>query len=125
AGWVLHGGRWSGIDVAAYLEASRTDGGGRSIDADGQTGLDAIFGPFGVPPASHAPGPMNNDYKLIDAALELARGPWKLRSSYKRAYEIGSGAGVAQALDPTGNSASQRLDVDFSWRDATPSGDWE
>ena len=125
AGWVLHGSRWSGVDVAAYLGVSRTDGGGRTIDADAQTGLDAIFGPFGVPPASHAPGPMNNDYKLIDAAVELARGPWKLRSSYKRAYEIGSGAGVAQALDPTGNSASQRLDVDFSWRDATPGGDWE
>ncbi|HEV8692302.1 MAG TPA: TonB-dependent receptor plug domain-containing protein, partial [Ideonella sp.] len=98
AGWVLHGSHWAGFDVAAYLEVSRTDGGGRTVDADAQTGLDAIFGQFGVPPVSHAPGPMNNDYKLIDAALELASGPWKLRSSYKRVYELGSGAGVAQAL---------------------------
>jgi outer membrane receptor for ferrienterochelin and colicins len=125
AAWMLHGGRWGGVDIAAYLEAGRTDGGGRTIDADGQTGLDAIFAGFGVPPASHAPGAMNNDYKLVDAALELARGPWKLRSSYKRVFELGSGAGVAQALDPTGNNASQRLDVDLSWHDTDASNTWE
>ncbi|MGM9489920.1 TonB-dependent receptor plug domain-containing protein [Ideonella sp. YS5] len=123
--WVLHGGHWGGIDVAAYLEAGRTEGGGRTIEADGQTGLDAIFAAFGVPPASHAPGPMNNDYKLIDAALELAGGPWKLRGSYKRVFELGSGAGVAQALDPTGNNASQRLDVDLSWHDTDAGNDWD
>jgi outer membrane receptor for ferrienterochelin and colicins len=125
AGWVLHGGRWSGIELAAYLQVGSTDGGGRTIEADAQTGLDGIFGPLGVPPASRAPGPMNNDYKLIDAALELARGPWKLRSSYKRVFELGSGAGVAQALDPTGNNGSQRLDVDLSWHDTAPDDGWE
>jgi iron complex outermembrane receptor protein len=120
--WALHGGRWSGIDVAAYVAYAGTDGGGRTITADGQTGLDAIFGAFGVPPASRAPGPMNNGYKLVDAALDLGTDHWRFRTSYKRVNELQTGAGVAQALDPTGRNTSQRIDADLSWSDAPSPG---
>jgi outer membrane receptor for ferrienterochelin and colicins len=123
--WLLQGGRWGAVDVAAYLYAGRTDGGGRTIEADAQTSLDAIFGAFGVPPVSHAPGPMNNGYRIVDAALDLAHGGWRLRTSLKRVTDQGSGAGVAQALDPTGRNGSERLDADLSWRDASADGRWD
>jgi outer membrane receptor for ferrienterochelin and colicins len=121
-GWALHGGRWSGVDVAAYLAYHETDGGGRTVTADAQTGLDAIFGSFGVPPVSRAPGPMNNGYRLVDAALDLGFERWRFRTSYKRVDDLQTGAGVAQALDPTGTNTSQRIDADLSWHDTVSPG---
>ncbi|HJV71911.1 TonB-dependent receptor [Ideonella sp.] len=123
--WWLHGGRWGDVEVAGYLSLSRTDGGGRTISADAQTGLDAIFGAFGVPPVSLAPAPMNNGYKLIDAALDLTLDRWRFRTSYKRVFDLESGAGVAQALDPTGRNTGQRIDADLSWHDAALAADWD
>lgn len=115
-GWWLQGGRWGAVDLAGYLGFSRTDGGGRTITADAQTGLDAIFGAFGVPPVSHAPGPMDNRYRLLTGAIGVGFERWHLRSSLKRVYDQGSGAGVAQALDPTGRSFSQHADADLTWQ---------
>lgn len=123
--WLLHGGRVQDLDVAAYLYAGRTHGGGRTIDADAQTGLDAIFGAFGVPPASHAPGPVNLGCRIVDAALDLHRGGWRLRTSLKQVGDQESGAGVAQALDPTGRNESQRADADLSWHGSVDDGRWE
>ncbi|MBT9597499.1 MAG: TonB-dependent receptor [Vitreoscilla sp.] len=124
-GWWLHGGRWGAVDVAGYLGVHRTDGGGRTIGADAQTGLDNIFGAFGVPPVSLAPGPMNNGYRLVDAALDLSLQRWRLRTSYKHVFDLGSGAGVAQALDPTGRNSSRRVDAELSWHEPVLAADWD
>jgi iron complex outermembrane receptor protein len=124
-GWWLQGARWGGVELAGYLGVSRTDGGGRTIAADAQTGLDAIFGAFGVPPVSHAPGPMNNGYRVLTGAIDVGMDQWHLRTSLKRVSDLGSGAGVAQALDPTGSNFSQRADVDLTWQDTRLAQDWD
>ena len=125
AGWWQAGGRWEGLAVAGYLAYSRTDGAQRTVSADAQTGLDAIFGPFGVPPVSHAPGSMDDGYRMVNAALDASAGGWRLRTSYKRVFDQGSGAGVAQALDPTGRNSSEHVDADLSWRPTLPVADWD
>lgn len=111
--WMLHGGKLGALDVAGYLRVGTTDGAKRTIDADRQTGLDAATGTR----VSHAPGPLNNGRDAIDGTLDLGYDKWRLRFGYKERDNVGSGAGVAQALDPIGQSYSQRITSDLTYLD--------
>ncbi|WP_374562923.1 TonB-dependent receptor plug domain-containing protein [Ideonella sp.] len=124
-GWLLHGGRLGAVDMAAYLSFSQTDGARPTVQEDAQTGLDNIFAPFGVPPVSLAPGAPNYAHKILAGALDFTVDAWRLRTSYKHATDIGSGTGVAQALDPNGRSSSERVDLDLSWHDPAFSRGWD
>lgn len=119
--WALYGGRVGGFDVAAYLGAGRTDGHKRTIEADAQTANDAIFGTR----ASLAPGPPSLGRRALDAQLDVARGPWRLRASYKRRDDVGSGGGVAGAIDRAGRSESERFTTDLTYHHATPAPGWD
>lgn len=106
--WVLHGGEWSGFDVAAYLRVGATDGQRRIIAADTLAGS----------PASLAPGPVNLGRDAIDARLDLARNQWRLRAGYQQRDNVGTGAGVASALDPQGRNFGERVSTDLTFQDA-------
>lgn len=110
-GWVQHGGKLGALDVAAYLRVGSTDGFHRTIEADAQTRNDKLFGTN----ASLAPGQINTQYKSIDANLDVVYGPWRARAGYKRRYDMGSGAGIASALDPVGRQQSDRVTGGVSW----------
>ncbi|MFO1337224.1 MAG: TonB-dependent receptor [Burkholderiaceae bacterium] len=125
AGWALHGSRQAGLDVAAYLSYSQTDGARPTIEADAQTGLDAIFVPLGAAPASLAPGAPNYARKILTWALELQWQAWRLRTSYKHVWGLGSGTGVAQALDPAGRNSSEHVDLDLGWQKAAVQPGWD
>lgn len=112
--WVLHGGSVGGFDVALSLQYHRTDGQSETIDADAQTGLDAVFGTT----ASLAPGPVNLERDNFDARLDIARGDWRLRAGLQRRRDWGNGAGVAQALDPVNRFSSDRWNLDLTYHDA-------
>lgn len=115
--WVLHGGRWGDAAVAGYLRVGTTDGARPAITADAQTALDAVFGAFGVPPVSLAPGPANLRVDSVDASIDVSQDRWRLRAGYKQRHDQGTGAGVAQALDPAGTNRSERFTTDLSWQD--------
>ncbi len=119
--WVLHGGKLGALDVAAYFRAGTTDGHERTVRADAQSGLDRLFGTT----ASHAPGPINSGRKAVDGQLDLGYAKWRLRLGYKERDDVGSGTGVASALDPTGKSYSQRITSDLSYLDKDFARDWE
>jgi outer membrane receptor for ferrienterochelin and colicins len=123
--WVLHGTAWGPFEVAAYLGAGSTRGARPIIGADAQSALDAAFGAFGVPPVSHAPGPASLGHDSVDAGLDVAWGAWRWRAGLKQRENIGVGAGIAQALDPTGRSASRRFTSDLSWQAPNLPKDWE
>ena len=106
--WVQHGGAWGGFDVAAYLRVGATDGQRQIIAADALSGS-----PF----PSLAPGPVNLGRDAIDARLDLARDKWRLRAGYQQ-RDIGTGAGIASALDPRGSNFGQRISTDLTWQDA-------
>jgi outer membrane receptor for ferrienterochelin and colicin len=112
-GWVQHGGRTGPLAVAAYLRAAKSDGFERTIDSDAQTGLDALFGTS----ASLAPGRVNTGYGALDAGLEARVDKLRLRAGYKRREDVGTGAGIAGALDPIGKMASERTHLDLGWTD--------
>jgi iron complex outermembrane receptor protein len=110
-GWILHGGEWNGFDVAFSLEVLKTDGQDSTIEADSQTAYDTLFGSD----ASLAPGSVNLQRDNIDARMDIARGDWRFRAGYQGRNDIGSGAGVAQALDPEGTNDSRRINADLTY----------
>lgn len=114
--WMLHGGKLGGLDVAGYLRVGSTDGSRRTISADAATPLGA-----GI---SHAPGPINTGRDAIDGTLDLSYDKWRLRFGYKQRDNVGSGAGVAQALDPSGQSYSERITSDLTYQDLNFGKDW-
>lgn len=120
-GWAQHGGKWGEVDVAAYLRLGRTDGFGGTVVADAQTALDGIFGTH----ASNAPGPVNYGYDSVDARLELARDKWRFRAGYVGRSNVGTGAGVADALDPLSKGDARYTNADLTWHDPKFTDNWD
>jgi len=116
--WLLHGGHIGDAKVAAYWRVGATAGPRNVITADAQSARDKQFGTH----ASLAPGPLNAGYDSADANVDVALRQWRLRAGYKLRDNMGSGAGVASALDPVGKTRSERIMADLSWSGALD--DW-
>ncbi|WP_229213252.1 MULTISPECIES: TonB-dependent siderophore receptor [unclassified Duganella] len=119
-GWVQHGGKLGPVEVAAYLRVGQTDGNDRIVEADAQSRNDALFKTH----ASLAPGRLNNQYKAIDGNLDLIYGQWRARLGYKKRYDMGTGAGIASALDPLGRQQSERITGTLAWAEPQLTRDW-
>lgn len=119
-GWLLHGGQWGAVAVAAYLRSGRTDGFKGTITADAQSRNDQLNKTH----ASLAPGNINVGSQAVDASLDLSYGQWRLRGGYKLRDDIGTGAGIAYALDPIGKAKSERVSADLSWADSELDENW-
>ena len=102
--WLLHGSNYRDVDITYSLEFGDTDGQHKTIEADAQTGLDALLSgsPTFAPPVSLAPGPVNLGRKYLEARLDTKWNNWQARLGYQHRYDLQTGAGVAQALDPVG-----------------------
>ncbi len=121
SGWGQQSAEWAGWDIATSLQYQRTDGDpGRILAGDAQTSLDHIF----KTQASLAPGAMNTNYETYNGRLKLQRKYWDI-GFWAFDSNGGARAGVAGALDPTGNSSGQQYlgDVRFSTEDWLD--DWE
>ncbi len=112
--WLQHGGQWGAVDIAAYLRVGGSDGFKGRIDSDAQSLNDQRFHTA----ASRAPGDINTGYQAVDGSLDLGYGRWRLRGGYKLRDDVGTGAGIAYALDPIGKARSERLSADLSWTEA-------
>ncbi|WEF34419.1 TonB-dependent receptor plug domain-containing protein [Pseudoduganella chitinolytica] len=119
-GWLQHGGSIGPVDVAAYLRRGRSDGFRSVIEADAQSRNDRLYGSD----ASLAPGPVNVGYQALDANLQLAWGHWTARAGYKLRDDLGTGAGIASALDPVGRQRSARITTGLTWADPQWRRDW-
>ena len=109
-GWAQYGGSLGPLAVAAYLRAGRTDGFKETVQADAQSGLDALFGTK----ASLAPGPVNTGYDSVDAHVEGNYGRLRLRAGYMLRDDVGTGAGAGGAIDPVGKGRNQRWNASAS-----------
>jgi outer membrane receptor for ferrienterochelin and colicins len=118
--WVQHGGKWGGVDVAAYLRLGRTDGFGGTIEADAQTALDRTYGTH----ASRAPDHVTVGYDAVDARVDLALDNWRLRAGYIGRPDLG-GIGVADALDPAAKADAHYANGDLTWHDAKFTQNWD
>jgi outer membrane receptor protein involved in Fe transport len=110
-GWFLHGGEYGGFDVALSVSGRTTDGFNATVEADAQTGFDALFGTR----ASRAPGSVDKD--LIDARAEVSRGPWTLRAGYFAQLNFGADVGVSRALDPDGTADFELTNTDLTYHE--------
>jgi len=115
--WLLHGDNYRGVDIAYSLEYGTTDGQERTIEADRQTLYDKTFTnpPYSAPPASYAPGPVHLGRKYLEGRIDTAWNNWRIRFGYQGRYDLKTGAGVAQALDPAGTNKSTRFNMDVSY----------
>jgi len=111
AGWVEHGGSYGGFDIGFTFEYETTDGQREKIEQDFQTGLDAAF----MTDASLAPGPVNTNKDMIESRLDVAYNNSRFRVGYQGRSDIGTGPGIAQALDSHGRFASQRFNADYTY----------
>lgn len=114
--WLLHGGKWGELDAAFSMEIHSTDGQREIITADaGRLS----------PGATLAPGPVNTQRDTLDARLDLTRGDWRLRLGYQGRFDVGTGAGGADALDPVGDGSSDRFNADLTYHNPVFSKDWD
>ncbi len=99
---LLHGSRHGKLDVAAYLRVGATDGQQRTIRRD----------------AVGRSGSVNVGHEDVDGQLDVGYGNLRWRTSYTLRNDVGTGAGIAAALDPVGRVRSERIASDLSWSDA-------
>lgn len=111
AAWVESATTWNDIGISLVLETESTDGSDRTIERDFQSALDDVFGTS----ASLAPGPVNTSAKQFDARLDVRGRQWTFRAGLQDRSDLGTGPGIAQALDPEGRFKSQRVNLDYSY----------
>ncbi|MFL1453169.1 TonB-dependent receptor plug domain-containing protein [Marinobacter sp. GN3S48] len=110
--WLESGHRLGDIGVSMVLEYQTTDGWDDTIERDAQTNFDETFGTS----ASLAPGPVNTGVDQLDARFEMGSERWTFRAGLQDRSNLGTGPGIAQALDPEGEFSSRRLNADYSYR---------
>lgn len=99
--WVQHGSTIGNLEVAAYLKIGSTNGSRRNVSTD-------LVGNS---------GPLNNGYDSVDAQIDLGYEKFRWRAGYTLRDNMGTGVGIAGALDPTGRIRSERLSSDLTWTD--------
>jgi len=122
-GWVNHGGSHGGFQLGLSASAYATDGPGRTLEADGQTGFDQLAPT--LPPASRAPGRFDLQGRHGDFALDLGRGAWHFRAGQEVRLQVGMGQGGANALDPDGRLASHRTQASLTYAESGLGGGWD
>lgn len=111
--WIQTAGSLKEITYSAILEMRKTDGQSEKITSDSQTFLDLVSGTS----VSLAPSSLNKEGESLEARLELAYQKFTLHTGAQIRNHGGLGAGLAQALDPNGQAASNRYNFDLSYDD--------
>lgn len=118
--WVLHGKQYGDVDVAVMLEYHDTDGHDSTVQEDAQTQFDHAFGTN----ASLASGPVSMSRQNVDARLDLGYKDWNFKAGFQGRYDVGTGTGLAQALDSVGRYSSERINADLNYHNDTSVENW-
>ncbi|MEO8600131.1 MAG: TonB-dependent receptor [bacterium] len=118
--WIQHGGALGPLEAAFYLRVGHTDGQKGIVRQDLQSALDPLFGTH----ASLAPGPINTARNALDARADLSYNQWRFRAGVQQ-REVGTGAGLAESLDPNGRAPESRLYLDLTYQNANWAPNWD
>ena len=118
--WVEHGSKWGDLTFSGDLHVLHTLGSDAVITSDAQTANDKAFGTH----ASLAPGSVSNDYNGFDMHLDFGWHGWKLRGAQLQRNDMGSGAGIAGALDPSGTTTTHTTLVDLGYTRQVDHWEW-
>lgn len=113
--WALYGGEVGGFDIAFSAEFRDTDGQDEDVDADIAT----------LQGTSLAPDSVNTGAENFDTRLSITKNNWKFRTGLQRRRDIGTGAGVAEALDPNGELKSDRWNADITYHNPVFTEAWD
>ncbi|MGI1678608.1 MAG: TonB-dependent receptor [Cellvibrionaceae bacterium] len=102
---------WDTFFSVDYSETAGDDE--RIIKSDLQTALDFGFGTN----ASLAPGSMSTRYKNIVGRLNFSKDNWFVSAATMQMSDAGTGAGLAEALDPEGNFEISQQHVQVKYND--------
>ncbi len=119
--WLQHGSSYGAKKISFNLEAYKTEGWDSIIKSDAQTLNDQIY----QTTASLAPNKVNTMKEVVEARFELTGLNDILRIGYQGNYNIGTGAGLIQALDPEGRFKAERFNVDYSYNFNELIQDWQ
>ncbi|MAZ66617.1 MAG: TonB-dependent receptor [Kangiellaceae bacterium] len=108
--WFGHGKTYGDLKASLIFEYHKTDGGDQVIEEDAQTILDGVFGTN----ASEAPGEVSNFRDNFDLRTELEWKNWLVHAGWQ-SREMGTGAGIAEALDSGGIQVSDRYNIDVTF----------
>lgn len=120
-GWVQQTGNLGTVNMSASLEFRKTDGQDGIITQDRQTQLDNIFSTN----ASLAPGSVNTQSEWLDVRVEFSYENWLVRTGYQARRNMGTGAGVAQALDSIGKVQADRINFDLTYDQLNAVENWD
>ncbi len=100
------------VNISLTGEFSQTDGHDSVIDSDAQSNLDALNI---SPPASFAPGSAQVGYKAYDLNLKMTYKDLDFKFLYQDRSDVGTGHGIAQAIDPHGKFSSKKVLFDINY----------
>ncbi len=124
-GWVVHGSKLQGVDVAAMVNYSSENGHNELIIQDYQSALDQRF----KTNASHAPSKPSLGRDTLDIRLDISKisektGTWRMQASQHQVFNAGTGAGPAQAIDQVGENKVDIKDLVLSWQSPSLGKSW-
>lgn len=119
--WLRHGSDYHGLEIGLTLDYHDTQGQHELVEEDAQTQYDKIFNTH----ASLAPGEVGLARRNWDINLNLEKDHWKFHSLYQKRNDIGSGAGVSQALVPDIGSRSDRIYTDLTYHNEKWTKNWD
>jgi outer membrane receptor for ferrienterochelin and colicin len=120
ASWIEHGGSYEGFNIGFTLEYETTDGWKEIVTRDAQSDYDDDF----MTNASLAPGSVNTMKEMLDARVDIEYENSRLRLGYQGRSNMGTGPGLAQALDPNGRFGSDRINADYTYTLQDLGPDW-
>ena len=119
--WVSFG-KTEGVDIAFSLQMATTEGDDdRKVSSDTQSIFDDLLGTS----ASLAPGSLDTQQDRVDINFEVSDEAWVFRYWSRHLKNVGSGPGVALALDPVGEGEINDYLLDFTIKDVLRSENWD
>jgi len=109
--WGRFGKEFSDVAVSVYAARRDTDQTDATIGNDAQTYFDELFHTH----ASLAPGPVAAHRNVTDLEATVRTGDWKLSLGQFSETDDHAGAGLAEALDPTGIVDNRLSDAALSY----------
>lgn len=117
--WFLHAKQMGALRAAISADFFQTEGDRSTIERDGQTALDELFGTS----VSFAPGPVENGRDNFDIRIDVEYENLHFRSSLQK-RRGGVGVGGVDILDPVGEGNTRRRSADLTYRTGNDGDEW-
>lgn len=124
--WLNVGSKLADWELGLSMEYSSSDGHNNKIAIDAQNGLDQLADTlFGLPPVSVAPGQVNVGFQAFDTFLRAKNSGLSINLGLQDRSDVGTGQGVAEALDPHGKFGGQKFLFDLNYSSEQIITDWK